>query len=101
MWSRALALLEGDRVLRTPDDPAGGEHQQPAYDDLQGGRPPRRVHVTMPNPADRAELGDHDDDGEHERQREIGEEERHGVAEAPRRRHQPAHEAADPWMSAP
>src|SRR5260370_40088461 len=85
--------------LCVADDQAGQEDQRSANDDLHGRREKWRVHVAMSDVADRGQLRRDDRGGGRHGDPEVRNEEGQGVTQTPSRSHEPAYEAANPWMS--
>src|ERR1700733_14286940 len=86
--------------LRAADQNAGQEHQDAAEPYLQNRGYRRRIHITVPDPRNDAELYQHHHSGDNHSQPKTWDEEQQRVPDSSESRHESAHDAARPRMAA-
>src|SRR3989442_533181 len=86
---------------RAADQDSRNENQDSAQSDLQRCRQGRRLHVTMPDPGDDAQLDHNHQPRGSNRGAEIRDQEWERVADPAKSRHETANESPHPRMTAP
>jgi diguanylate cyclase (GGDEF)-like protein len=98
--ARLKRSIAWSTTLRTSDQHAGDKNQRSAQRHLHGRRKCGRVHIAVTNPGDHAEFHQHHNHSHDQRQVEIGNHERQGMADPSQRRHGPTDHSSHPGVAA-